>query len=111
MKHLQTFESFVESVNEAAEKFEVGDLVRYSKPGGGMTALYGVVVKSYAMKIDLAIVGKSDHKDMKPTETYMKMQFVPTWKGAGMSADELEKKTGGVYPELQKRYLTKWENS
>lgn len=110
MKHLQTFESFVDNINEAA-KFAVGDLVRYSQPSSGMSALYGVVVKSYGWGLDMAIVGKSSHKDMKPTETYMKMQFVPSWKGAGMSADELEKKSGGSIKELKNRFITSWENS
>ena len=101
----------LESVYEAAENFAAGDLVRYSKPGSGLATLYGVVTKSYAMKVDLAIVGKSNDKEMQPTETYMKGQFKPTWEGGGMKADELEKKSGGAMPELQKRYLTRWDNS
>jgi hypothetical protein len=108
MEHIYDFESFI---NEAAENFAVGDLVRYSKPGSGIAALYGVIVKAYSIVVDIAIVGKSDHEDMQPTETYMKMQFVPGWKGAGMSAEEMEKKTGGIQKEMKKRYLTRWENS
>jgi len=109
MKHLKTFEGFL---NEAVDTFKKGDLVRWSNPKTveNTPTLYGVIVNDRGRTVDIAVVGTSKHTDAQPTTTNMRRNNHATWKGAGMSASELEK--GSEYTEYNadKKFLTLWTN-
>jgi hypothetical protein len=109
MKHLKTFESFV---NEAVGKFKEGDLVRWSNPKSveRTPALYGVIVNDGGRTVDIAVVGTSSHTDTQPTTTNMVRNNYSTWKGGEMSADELEKGSEYTHHNADKKFLTPWVN-
>jgi hypothetical protein len=109
MKHLKTFESFL---NEAVGTFKEGDLVRWSNPKTveRTPALYGVIVNDRGRTVDIAVVGTSNHTDAQPTTTNMVRNNHGVWKGGGMSADELEKGSEYTHPNADKKFLTLWTN-
>jgi hypothetical protein len=109
MKHIQTFESFL---NEAVGTFKKGDLVRWSNPKTveRTPALYGVIVNDRGRTVDIAVVGTSNHTDAQPTTTNMVRNNHGVWKGGGMNADQLKKGSEYTHPNADKKFLTLWTN-
>lgn len=90
MKHIQTFESFVYSLNEA-ESFKEGDFVKWTTPQTGNQISFGVVTKVRSKSFDAKVIATGGKGDEQPSRGLALGLGGPViWK-KGITADQLRR--------------------
>ena len=65
MKHIQTFESYIISLNEA-DTFKEGDFVKWITPQTGTQISFGIVTKVYSNSFDAKVIATGGKGDEQP---------------------------------------------